>query len=97
MVLNLEGMRKGNGSKIDLLLVRGDHVMNLMGMKYADYPYALTKRDYGNLQKKKKDLLLAENPAYAIHMTMVSPFGLAKNVYSGKMQRQLTMEDLFME
>lgn len=88
--------KKGiQGSQIDLLLVRGDHVINVLEMKYTNRPYVLTKRDYENLQKKKMDFLLAENPTSALHVTMVSPLGLAKTVWSAEIQSQVTMQDLF--
>ena len=88
--------KKGlQGSQIDLLLVRGDHVINLLEMKYTDHPYVLTKKDYESLQKKKNDFYLAENPASSVHVTMVTPFGLAKNTLAAEIQSQVTMEDLF--
>jgi len=83
------------GSQIDLLIVRKDQVINLCEMKYASAPYIITKKTDENIRKKISDLVTETGTAYAIHTTLITPYGIAKNEYEGNVQVQITAEDLF--
>lgn len=83
------------GSQVDLLLVRNDHVINLLEMKYSDKPYAISGQVFDDLQRKRNDLYLATNTTYAIHLTMVTPAGIVQNSYAKDIQSEVTMNDLF--
>lgn len=91
-----ENPEKGiQGSQIDLLLIRGDQVVNLLEMKYSDRPYAITKAVYTGLQRKKNDFYLDTGTVSAVHLTMVTPMGLVPNVYEKEIQSQVTLDHLF--
>ena len=83
------------GAQIDLLLIRGDHVINLVEMKYSDRPYAVSKAVLDDLKRKRDDFYLVSNTASSVHLTMATPMGLVPNAYSKEIQSQVTMEDLF--
>ena len=86
-----------NGSQIDLLIRRADRTVNLMEMKYADGPYTLTKAAYLDLRKKMNDFIRVTKTRDAIHLTMVTPYGLFWNQYAGEIHSQITFEDLMKE
>ena len=83
------------GSQVDLVLDRNDHVINLLEMKYSDKPYAVTKAVHEDLIRERNDFLLATGTSAAVHMTMVTPWGLVPNQYAKEVQSQVTMDDLF--
>src|SRR5574344_295598 len=84
-----------NGSQIDLLICRKDHVINICEMKYYDGPYTMSKSDYESIQNKINDFRLATNTRYALHPTLITSFGAKKNSYSDQMQALITADDLF--
>ena len=83
------------GSQIDLVIVRNDKVINLLEMKFSSGPYAITKKTDSDLMRKKMDFLTATKTTHAIHLTMVTPYGLIHNSYYGNIQSQITADDLF--
>ena len=83
------------GSQIDLLMVRNDHVINLLEMKYADRAYVVTKSVFEDLQRKRNDLYLATGTPFSVHLTMVTPMGMARNSYAKEIQSEVVMDDLF--
>ena len=85
------------GSQIDLVIRRADHTVNLLEMKYARGAYVMTKSGYMDLRRKADDFVRATKTRDAIHLTMVTPYGLAWNEYAGEIQSQITAEDLMKE
>ena len=83
------------GSQIDLLISRADRTVNLLEMKYANAPYVISKSVLESLKRKANDFLLETRTRSAIHLTMVTPYGLAWNAYAGEIQSQILAEDLF--
>ena len=83
------------GSQIDLLIVRKDQVINLCEMKYASSLYTITKKTDESLRRKISDLMTDTGTRYAIHTTLITPYGLTKNEYTGNVQAQILAEDLF--
>lgn len=83
------------GSQIDLLISRKDQVINLCEMKYSRDDYALTRTEEAKLRHKESDFIKATKTKDAIHITLVTPYGLKENTYSGIVQSVITGEDLF--
>ena len=83
------------GSQIDMIIVRKDQVINLLEMKYSSAPYAITKKTNADLLRKRSDFIIATGTRAAIHLTMVTPFGIVRNSYAGDIQSEITAEDLF--
>lgn len=91
-----EDLEKGlTGSQIDMIIVRKDQVINLLEMKYSSTPYAITRKTNADLMRKRNDFITATGTRAAIHLTMVTPFGLLQNSYAGNIQSEVTAEDLF--
>ena len=83
------------GVQIDLLIRRNDGVINLCEMKYLKHPYEIKKNDAALLERKKAVFLMETGTKYAIHITMITTYGLAKKGYHATAQSEITMEDLF--
>ena len=83
------------GSQVDLVLKRSDHVINLLEMKYSNQPYAINKTVREDLIRKKNDFLLATGTREAVHLTLVTPWGLVPNQYAKEIQSQVTVDQLF--
>lgn len=87
-----EGSR---GAQIDLLIDRADQTINLCEMKFARAEYEITKADYDNLENKIESFLQQSKTRKSIMLTMVTSFGIKENIYSSRVQRVVTMEQLF--
>jgi hypothetical protein len=83
------------GAQIDLLIDRRDGVINLCEMKYAKHPYTIGKAEASDLERKKSAFLLETGARSAIHITMVTTWGLEKKGYSSIAQSEIVLEDLF--
>ena len=83
------------GSQIDLMIVRKDQVINLCEMKFSRKPYAITAKVDEEIRRKTTDFLSVTNARYAIHTTLVTPYGIADGSYTGNIQNVITTDDLF--
>ena len=83
------------GAQIDLLIDRNDQVINLCEMKFSKTEYTITK-DYDlSLRQKLEAFRIGTNCRKAIHLTMVTTYGLAHNAYAETVQNSVVMDDLF--
>ena len=83
------------GAQVDLLICRKDGVINLCEMKNAKHPYEITKAEAARLEQRKAVFVMETGAKHAIHITMVTTFGLANKGYRGIAQSEITMDDLF--
>lgn len=83
------------GSQIDLLIARKDQVINLCEMKYVRNEFVITKAVDESLRHKMSDFRLLTRSRDALHTTIVTPYGLKQNAYSGNVQSVVTADDLF--
>jgi hypothetical protein len=86
-----------NGAQIDLLLERADRVINLIEIKYSNAPYTLTKEEDIKIRTRQSDFVTETGTKYAIFPTIITTFGLRENKYSGLIQSEITLDDLFKE
>ena len=84
-----------HGSQIDLMIVRKDQVINLCEMKYSRKKYTITAKVDEELRRKAADLAAVTGTPYAIHTTLVTPYGMADGSYTGSIQNVITAEELF--
>ncbi len=85
------------GVQIDLLIDRNDDVINLCEMKYAGAQYKLSAAEDEKLRERKSVFVRESNTRKAVHVTMITPFGLAPGGYSDEVQSQVTLDDFFAE
>ena len=91
-----ENLEKGiQGSQIDLVIKRADKVTNLFEMKYSQEEYLITKSEDDALRRRRSDYVRTMISKDAIHLTMISPYGVVPNAYAGNLTSVLTAEDLF--
>jgi hypothetical protein len=83
------------GAQIDLLICRKDGVINLCEMKYSKHPYVITKNTATALEHKRAVFTMETNTKHAIHITMITTYGIEKKGYFGIIQSEVTMEDFF--
>jgi hypothetical protein len=81
--------------QIDLVIDRQDQVINLCEMKYSRAQYALTKQYVSHLNERLEAFRRVTGTTKALHLTMITTYGLKQNKYSGMIQSEVTMSDLF--
>ena len=86
-----------NGAQVDLLIERADRIINLCEIKYSAGQYTISKDEDIKIRNRQADFVFETNARYAVVPTMISTFGLKANNYSGGIQSQITMDDLFKE
>ena len=90
-----EADETSDGAQIDLLIDRKDQVVNLCEMKYSLSEYAIDAEYEQKLRNKKSAFINTTNTRKAVHLTMVTTFGIKANAHSGIVQNEITLEDLF--
>ena len=83
------------GAQIDMLIERADRVINLCEMKFTGGEFSIDKDYDAKLRNKIEALLSATKNRKNILPTLVTTYGLKQNMYSGRIQRVVTMDDLF--
>ena len=78
-----------------MLIDRADRVVNLCEMKFTRDEFMIDKDYDAKLRAKIEALTRATKNKKNIQTTIVTTYGLKTNMYSGKVQRVITMDDLF--
>ena len=86
-----------DGVQIDLVLDRADNIINLCEMKYSRSVFAIDKECDGILSRKAATFAGVTKTRKALHQTIVTANGLMRNGYSGRIQSEVTLDDLFRE
>jgi len=83
------------GAQIDLVIDRADRVINLCEVKFAKGPFEID-RAYDMALRKKIELFRSETKTRkALHLTMVTTYGVKSGKYSGIVQSEVNMDELF--
>ncbi len=88
-------MESENGAQIDLIIDRKDHTINLCEMKYSTEPFCISKSYEAELLKKKNCFISETGTKKAVHITMVTTYGIKQNIHSDRIQSEVKLEDLF--
>ena len=83
------------GVQIDLLLCRGDHVIDVCEMKYCQSEYVLTDKYEKHLRERNATFAHFTKAKEALHTVLITTYGLKQNQYSSSIDAVVTMEDLF--
>ena len=83
------------GAQIDMVIRRKDGITNLCEMKYAKQPFVIDKAYSDILMNKKMVFYMETGSRQAVHLTMVTTYGVAKKSYFGTIQSEVTLDDLF--
>lgn len=88
---------KDDKAQIDLLIDRRDQTINLCEIKFSQSEFEITKQYDEHLRERAESFRLATKTKKAIHQTFISTYGLKKNKYSGIVQSEVVLDDLFAE
>ena len=83
------------GTQIDLLIDRGDHVINLCEMKFASETFTIDKQYDQHLMRRKAIFRSVTQTKKALHTTMITTFGVMHNAYWSNIQSEVTIDQLF--
>ena len=83
------------GAQIDLVIERGDNVINLCEIKYSSAEYVLEKAADMNLRNKRAAFLAETRTRKAAQTTLITTYGLRRNAYQAGIPFELTLDDLF--
>jgi len=83
------------GAQVDLLITRRDGVVNLCEMKFKKHPFEISKAYAEELERKRAVFAMESGTKNAIHITLVTTYGLAKKGYFSIAQSEVLMDDFF--
>ena len=91
-----ENGEKGiKGAQIDLLIDRDDNVISVCEMKWASEEFVIKKADDADIKNKVSALERETGTKKAIHVTMVTTYGVKHNMYYDEIQSEVVMDQLF--
>jgi len=83
------------GAQIDMIINRKDGIINLVEIKFTNSKYIITK-SYEEVLKNKIAAFKTETKTRkAVHLLLLTTYGLSKNKYSDAVQKELILHDLF--
>jgi len=83
------------GVEIDLIINRKDEIINLLEIKFSNMKYVITKSYEENLKNKIAAFKAETQTRKAVHLLMLTTYGLTRNKYSEIVQKELVLNDLF--
>lgn len=86
---------KGKGGQIDLLIDRRDQTINLCEMKFSQSEYEITKSYDEHLRERAEMFRSETKTRKALHQTFITTYGVKRNMYSGNVQSEVKLDDLF--
>ena len=99
--LGISGIRTSYSSwhsddaQIDLVIDRADRIVDVCEMKFWNGLYTITKKYAEELRRKMNDFQEKENLHKAVHLVMVTTYGLKRNEYQNMVQNEVTMDAFF--
>lgn len=91
-----KGGKETEGSQIDLLISRKDHVIHLCEMKFYNDEYVQNKEEHLKLMRRRNLLLKLIPKRASVHNTLITTYGRRNNAYAGDYIHTLTLDDLFL-
>ena len=85
-------------TQIDMVIDRGDNIVNICEMKYTDEPYSINKSTSENIKNKCYELKSHIKKRKGINVVLVTTYPIKQNEYSINMiQNNVVLNDLFKE
>jgi len=94
-VFSWRGKDADTGVQIDLVIDRGDHVINLCEIKFSSDEYRIDKQYSAALRAKRSAFVVSTGTRKAVNTTMITTFGLKRNPYSEEITSQIVLDDFF--
>lgn len=76
-------------AQIDMLIDREDRVVDVCEMKFSSAEYAITKSEDMKLRNRIEAFRNESGTRKAIHLVMISPYGILRNMHSGAVTNQV--------
>lgn len=90
------GTKEENGTQIDLVIDRNDHIINLCEVKFYNVAFTVTKDYAVKLREKVRIFQESTNTKKQIHLVLITTFGLKHNKHSlGLISANIGMEVFF--
>ena len=83
------------GVQIDLLIDRDDHVINVCEIKFYSQEFTVDKAYYMKLMHRQNLLRKYIPRKSAVHLTLITTYGIVHNEYWGVFPHVVMMDDLF--
>ena len=83
------------GAQIDLLIDRRDRVINLCEIKFSIGEFTIDQAYDLALRNKISVFRQETKSRKSLQLIMITTYGLKRNMYSGLVQNQVTLDDLF--
>ena len=83
------------GAQIDLLFDRKDGIINLCEVKYSKAEYIISAKEEINLRNKIAVFEKETQTKKAVHLTMMTTYGVTSNKHSGIIHSEVTLDSLF--
>ena len=87
----------GAGAQIDMLIERADNTVNICEMKFSQNEFVIDKDYDAVLRHKLSRFGASVSHRKAIHLTMVTTYGVVHNAYWNRVQSEVIADDLFSE
>ena len=94
-VFSWRGRFENAGAQVDLIIDRNDNVINLCEVKFSSGLYQIDKKTHESIRNKKMLFLNSTRTRKAVVTTMITTFGLAKNMYSAEIFSEVALDELF--
>lgn len=92
------GTADSPGCQIDLIIDRGDNVINICELKFSQDEFTINKKYAEELRAKVNAFKKNTKTRKSLFLTFVTTFGLSENKYSTSLvQQSITMDALFEE
>jgi hypothetical protein len=82
------------GVQIDMLINRNDNVVSLCEMKFSEAEFAITRGVAADIRSKRSAFTTETGTRKAVHIALVTPLGLKRNLYYDLVQSVVSAEDL---
>jgi AAA+ ATPase superfamily predicted ATPase len=90
-----ENGKATDNAQIDLVIDRQDQVINLCEMKFSVREFEISKAYCEQLERKARAFSEETRTRKALHMTLVTTYGVKRNQYYHAVRSEVTMDDLF--
>lgn len=90
-----EANEEHDGAQIDLVIDRRDQIINLCEMKFSTAKFAIDADYEEKLRNKINAFKLDTGTTSALHLTMVTSYGIKQNTHSSIVASQVVLDDLF--
>lgn len=89
------GTDETEGTQIDLIIERSDHVINMCEIKFYSEEFTADRECHFSLERRHRLLRDIVSPKTSIYNTLITTFGLRRVEYFGDFMNVITLDDLF--